>query len=220
VETLLGAGSEVNLQNQWGHTPVMEAVCYNNKNAATSLLVARCDVNLREYKAGFTALHIAVRKNYSIIIESLLQTGKVKYVYNYQGELAVYDAVINNKLDVLKLFLLYNYDMEKPIKLEYDGTGGKTAARLALERGHFIQLKLLAEVGHIISLKEEQNEKDNHALQRILLDIQEMRSLRRMARKVIRSQLGFGVSQKVDQLPLPSSLKEFVLLDDIHHAYN
>lgn len=217
VDTLLVAGSDVNMQNQWGHTPVMEAVSYNNKNAASSLLNVNCDVNLREYKSGSTALHVAVRKNYTVIVESLLSTGKVQYVYSYQGELAVYDAVINNKLEVMKLFLLYNYDLDRPIKLEYDGTGGKTVIRLALERGHFLLLRLLSDVGYVVSFTAEQYEKDNLSMQRFLTEAHELRSLRRITRKCIRSQLGFGIQKKVDRLPLPVSLKEYLLLRDIYN---
>lgn len=220
VDTLLYAGSDVNMQNQWGHTPVMEAVWYNNKDAASSLLMARCDVNLREYKAGYTALHVAVRKNYTIIIDKLLSTGRVEHAYNYQGELAIYDAVINHKKDIIKVFLHYNYDLDKPIKLEYDGTGGKTAVRVALERAHFPILRLLAEVGFIISIRNEPKgqgpcECDNVAMQKFLTEVQQLRSLKRMSRKAIRKCIGFGIMQKVPELPLPSSLKEYLLLMDL-----
>ena len=151
VQVLIQGGSDVNIQNQWGHTPLMEAVCYNNKDASARLLEAGCDVNLRDYKCGDSALHISVRKNYHVIIEQLLATQEVKYVYNYQGELACYDAVINQKMDTLRLFLRYNFDLDKPVKLEYDGTGGKTVIKIALERGHFDLLRLMARVGFVIS---------------------------------------------------------------------
>ena len=61
----------MNVQNQWGHTPLMEAVCYNNKDASQRILSAGCDVNLREYKSGDTALHVAVRKNYTTIVDQV-----------------------------------------------------------------------------------------------------------------------------------------------------
>ncbi|KAI0215034.1 hypothetical protein LSAT2_032936 [Lamellibrachia satsuma] len=115
VGALVDAGSDANMQNQWGHAPLMEAVCYNNKDAASRLLVAECDVNLREYKGGDTALHVSVRKNYTTITERLLQTDHVQQVYNYQGELALYDAVVNQKMDAIKLFLLYNYNLFPPL---------------------------------------------------------------------------------------------------------
>ena len=71
LQVLIEAGANVNVQNQWGHTPLMEAVRYNNKDAAVRLLEAGCDVNLRDYKSGDTALHVAVRKNYTIIVDQV-----------------------------------------------------------------------------------------------------------------------------------------------------
>jgi ankyrin repeat protein len=73
------------VQNVWGHTALLEAVCYGNKDAVCRLLDAGCDVTLREVKAGDTALHVAVRKNYSVIAEQLLAAGAgLQPVYNYQ----------------------------------------------------------------------------------------------------------------------------------------
>ena len=54
------------------------------QDAAAQLLDAGCDVNLREFKSGDTALHVAVRKNYTVITQQLLATGNINLVYNYQ----------------------------------------------------------------------------------------------------------------------------------------
>ncbi|KAH9515535.1 hypothetical protein Btru_011350 [Bulinus truncatus] len=56
-----------------GPEPLMEAVCYNNREVVQRLLAAGCDINKRECKSGDTALHIAVRKKYSRVVELLLQ---------------------------------------------------------------------------------------------------------------------------------------------------
>jgi len=76
-------------QNAWGHTALMEAVCYSNKEAAARLLDANCDFNLREVKAGESALHVSVRKNYTTITDQLLAAGAaLRPVYNYQVHVA------------------------------------------------------------------------------------------------------------------------------------
>ena len=232
------------MQNQWGHTPLMEAVSYNNKDATALLLATHCDVNQREYKGGETSLHISVKKNYHVITEQLLRTEEVNYVYNYHGELAIHDAVLNQKLEVIKIFVKYNYDFEKPIKLEYDGTGGKTVIRIALEKGHFETLRLLAQVGYVISYSppgptlprpsgpaalfadpiqpssnSAQNPNDPDLvtnIQKLLAEIQIVRSLKLMCRKRIRQELGFGVHTKVENLPIPKCLKDFLLLHDMY----
>ena len=227
VGALVDAGSDVNMQNQWGHAPLMEAVCYNNKDAASRLLVAECDVNLREYKGGDTALHVSVRKNYTTITERLLQTDHVQQVYNYQGELALYDAVVNQKMDAIKLFLLYNYDLCTPIKLEYDGTGGKTLIRVALERGHFELMRMLALVGYVIScqppstaarhLATTASVSNDHVttVQRFLSGVHGARTLKQMSRLSIRQQVGFGIHRKCATLPLPRTLRDYILLTNI-----
>jgi len=67
----------------------VEAVCYSNKEAAARLLEANCDFNLREVKAGESALHVSVRKNYTIITDQLLTAGAaLRPVYNYQVSVA------------------------------------------------------------------------------------------------------------------------------------
>ena len=67
----------------------MEAVCYSNKEAAARLLEANCDFNLREVKAGESALHVSVRKNYTTITDQLLAAGAaLRPVYNYQVDVS------------------------------------------------------------------------------------------------------------------------------------
>ena len=225
VTALVNAGSDVNVQNQWGHTPLMEAVCYNNKDAGSRLLLSACDVNLREYKGGDTALHVSVRKNYSVITERLLQTDSVQHVYNYQGELALYDAVANQKMDAIKLLLLYNYDLGTPIKLEYDGTGGKTLVRVALERGHFDLLRMLANIGYAIScqppstaarqLSATATNEHVTAVQRFLSGVHGARTLKHMCRLSIRQKIGFGIHRKCAALPLPRTLRDYILLANL-----
>ena len=224
VAALIDAGSDVNLQNQWGHTPLMEAVCYNNKDAAARLLQANCDVNLREFKTGDTALHVAVRKNYTVIVEQLLRTGKLRHMYNYAGESAPFDAVLNQKIDTIRLFLFYNYDLDVPGKLDYDGDDGRTLVQLAVERGHCELLKLFAEVGFVISAPGTNTEQRtppgadadaNPLPQKFLAEIPPVRSLKQLCRKVIRKQVSFGITQKVHRLGLPVTLIDYVLLKDI-----
>ena len=290
VSVLIEAGSDLNMQNQWGHTSLMEAVCYNNKNASARLLKTGCNVNLREYKSGDTAQHVAVRKNYNAIVEQLLATGKVENVYNYHGELAVYDAVLNQKLDTIRIFLYHNYDIDIPIKLDYDGTGGKTIVKVAMDKGNFELLRLLAKVGFLLSASSpvaqqssvsEYEAGNRHvsqppdacenfnqmivsrqffvarpptnspqpvgrgpcggdpigyalpanrlatqaavvvdvehaaALQKFFSDVNKVRSLKEMSRKVIRKHVGFGIHQKVQFLYIPKTLQEYVLLLDL-----
>ncbi|KAF5402933.1 Ankyrin repeat domain-containing protein 6 [Paragonimus heterotremus] len=116
---LIKAGARLNAQNQSGLTPMMEAVSYNQREAV-SLLVKQRDVDLykRDFTTGDTALHIAVKKNYIHMVEILLQAGNwyIEYNYNNLGESFVHDVVAYNRLELLRLFLAYNYDFDRPAK--------------------------------------------------------------------------------------------------------
>ena len=262
VALLIAAGSDVNAQNQWGNTPLMESVSYNNRDAVEKILKMTgpsCDLNTRDFRAGDTPLHIAVRKNYTVIADMLLASGRVSYAYNYQGELAIYDAVLNQKMDTLRLLLHHNYDFDRPAKLDYDGSGGKTVVKLALERGLIDVLHLLAQVGFAlcgspngperppaasswleylaavsaalpsgrrligtgsISLSApttpgDQPEACTYATQKVMLEMHALQSLKRYSRRVIRKAMGVDIHRKVQTLPLPRYLKNYVLLKDL-----
>lgn len=119
LSMLIKAGAKLNAQNQIGLTPMMEAVSYNQREAV-SLLVKQRDLDLykRDFCTGDTALHIAVKKNYIHMVEILLQAGNwyIEYNYNNLGESFVHDVVVYNRLELLRLFLAYNYDFDRPAK--------------------------------------------------------------------------------------------------------
>lgn len=251
---ILASAGDINMQNAWGHTSLMEAVCYSNKDAAARLLEAGCDLNLREVKAGESALHVSVRKNYTVITDQLLAAGAgLRPVYNYQGERAFYDAIVNQKLDTVRLFLRHNYDLDVPCKLDYDGTGGKLPVRVAVDRDLHDILHLFARVGYVFPPASQPSapifttsvassllspsvgsmpstvadgmgsSSSRHIIQLLGCshgiaaadEMQLVRSLKVQCRRQIRRLLGFGIERKTSTLPLPASLKNFVLLKDI-----
>ncbi|CAI2733292.1 unnamed protein product [Schistosoma spindalis] len=116
---LIKAESRLNAQNQIGLTPLMESVSYNQREAV-SLLIKHKDIDLykRDFCTGDTALHIAVKKNYIHIVEILLRAGNwyIEYNYNNLGESFVHDVIAYNRLELLRLFLAYNYDLDRPAK--------------------------------------------------------------------------------------------------------
>ncbi|CAH8867501.1 unnamed protein product [Trichobilharzia szidati] len=116
---LIKAESRLNAQNQIGLTPLMESVSYNQREAV-SLLIKQRDIDLykRDFCTGDTALHIAVKKNYIHIVEILLRAGNwyIEYNYNNLGESFVHDVIAYNRLELLRLFLAYNYDLDRPAK--------------------------------------------------------------------------------------------------------
>jgi len=127
----------------------------------------------------------------------------------------------------VKLFLRHNYDLDMPCKLDYDGSGGKLPVRVAVERDLAEIQRLLARVGYVFSVPGAASPAAGAAAASGpptatgTTDDDEpggagsVRSLRLQCRRQIRRLLGFGISAKADALPLPVSLKNFILLKDL-----
>ncbi|CAH1789185.1 unnamed protein product [Owenia fusiformis] len=165
VRVLIAAGSGLNIQNQYGRTPLMEAVYYYQKDAVAALIEAGCDINRQETKTGDTAMHIAIKKNYTEVVDQLLQCKDVRLIPNSTGETALYDAIVYNKFDCLKLLIKYNYDLEVPAKMLMHGAL-KRNIELAIERSLYSTTRLLAYI-YCETLVEHTNNMDG---KRILAD--------------------------------------------------
>ena len=152
------------------------------------------------------------------------------HVYNYQGELAIYLCVINPKVDTLKLFLQHNYRLNTAAKLDYDGTGGKTLVKVAIDKGHYELLKIFADLGFIINFPPQTTTLDSAekqpsgseaensaAVQKFVANNPPVRTLKQFCRRVIRNEIGFGIHEKLKDILLPVCLKDFILLRDILH---
>jgi ankyrin repeat protein len=211
---LLNAAADVNVQNHWGLTPLMEAVCYNQREAVSRLIARNCDLYRREIKTGDTALHIAVKKNYSVIADMLLSAaGWDRYVYNYNRESLLHDAVIYNRVDIIKLFIFKNFDLDIPGKILPNGTI-KTIVQLAIDKGNAEICRLLSDVT-CLSLVAEVERLHNRHIGPKKEPERSVKSLKQWCRKYIRKALGYKISDKVETLPIPSTLKDFVLLKEL-----
>jgi len=140
-----------------------------------------------------------------------------------QGERAFYDAIVNQKLDSVKLFLRHNYDLDMPCKLDYDGSGGKLPVRVAVDRDLGDIQRLFARVGYVFSVAVPSapatacppTPTGASAAAAGDDELGAVRSLRLQCRRQIRRLLGFGIARKTVTLPLPASVKDFILLKDL-----
>lgn len=222
-DILLSAGSLINVQNYWGRSPLMEAVCYNHKEVVQLLLSASCDVNRREFKTGDTALHIAIKRNYTRVVELLLAAGSRHDVYNHQGETAVHDAVAGNKMDITWLLIVYNIDLDVPVKYFPNGVY-KSVFKLAAERGHYKLCRLLATIGYVdysarmyfyAGYVQARPGEQDEALLWLRTALKRVVPLQQLCRKVIRRHAGHNLWEKVELLPVPRALKDYVLMKDV-----
>lgn len=223
LDILLSSGSHFDVQNYWGRTPLMEAVCYNHKDTVALLIQANCDLDRREFKTGDTALHIAIRRNYTSVVELLLAAGSRHNIFNHQGETAAFEAVMSNKSDIIRMLIIYNCDLDIPGKYYPDGTY-KSLFQLAAEKGHFVICRLLASYGYV-DFKARGHFYPNYIPSRVTDQdriVQWLRkrmhtatSLQQLCRKCIRKNIGHRILQKVETLPMPRALKDYVLVKGI-----
>jgi hypothetical protein len=111
-------------------------------------VISWCDLNRREFKTGDTALHIAIKRNYTDVVDLLLAAGSRHDIYNHQGETAAFDAVATNKIEVIRLMIVHNCDLEQPGKYFSNGIY-KSLFQIAAEKGHFEICRLLATFGYV-----------------------------------------------------------------------
>lgn len=226
IDILLASRSFIDVQNYWGRTPLMEAVCYNHKDAVARLLKAHCDIDRREFKTGDTALHIAIKRNYTEVVGLLLASGSRHDVYNHQGETAAFDAVISNKTEIIRLMVVHNCDPEQPGKYFSNGIY-KSLFQIAAEKGHFEICRILASFGYVdfsarvliytnyIPPRLVPEHED--VVQWLRKKMQTATSLQQICRKCIRKRMGHKIVHTVDCLPIPNALKDYVTIKDMHN---
>lgn len=223
VDILISAGSQIDVQNFWGRTPLMEAVCYNHKDVVRLLICENCDLNRKEFKTGDSALHIAIKRNYTEVVEYLLAAGSRHDVFNHQGETAAYDAVLGNKRDIIRLMVTYNCDLDYPGKYYTEGVS-KSLFQLAAERVHLEICCLLATFGYIdysarahfyANYIPTRMIDQEHRAKWLRHKMQTATSLQQLCRKCIRKRIGYKIIQKVEGLPMPRSLKDYLLVKEM-----
>ncbi|GFO42068.1 ankyrin repeat domain-containing protein 6-like [Plakobranchus ocellatus] len=205
VDALLSSGSLIDVQNLWGRSPLMEAVCYNNRNVVQRLLAAGCDLSRRESKSGQTALHIAFTKKYVRVVEELLR------------------YILTSPTLTMHLLAFYDWDTHKYLMFLKEHTGiENTLFQLAAESQNYDTCLLLASVGYtdysaLYSLREQLNNPDISDTKRqyllaLLETMKFVTPLKHSCRNVIRRQIGFELAQRISSLPIPLGLKEYLAL--------
>ena len=213
IHIIMSSGGDINSQNSTGRTPLLEALSCNNHEVAQQLLDLRCDVNLHEFTTKDTALHVAVGKGNISLTSLLLRQNQILNKYNFKNELPVYRAIIRNNADIIKTFLSMNFDLESHVKV----VGGlkKNVADVAYESGQFELLQLFQELGFRVSSTSLPHRNIGLAPTYQKGLVVNVPTLRRLCRKNLRKFLGCGIADKTDALPLPSLLKDYLLLRDL-----
>lgn len=148
MKVLLDYGADVNTQDEWKWTPLMNAV-FKAKSAALSkiLLNAGADANTQN-KFGSTALHLTVdsedeaKHDLYHIAKVLLDSGANQEVVNNDGETPLMIAGKFNKPEVAKLLIEHGAYLNRKNTLT-----GKSALDYALENFNAPVISLLRSAG-------------------------------------------------------------------------
>ncbi len=144
---LLGAGVDLNKQNQRGDTALILAINNRDKNIAKLLIDKGADLNIKG-NYGSTALIEAAYNKDKDIAKLLINSGKADLnIKNNHGDTALMAAIYNDAKDIAKLLIDKGADLN--IKDYYGGTalmraidtGDKDTAKLLIDKGSDLNIK-------------------------------------------------------------------------------
>ena len=242
VSWLLDIGCSVNCQNNLFQTPLM--LCTQNRSHPAKVfhmlryLVNRgSQVNVQDCQ-GNTALLLALG-NPSIIkkphIELLLMAGANPNIPNKQGLTPIWQAVYDglhypDRIKIIQLLLYQNCYTDMSCRGKLLFTSGVDSVycyenflsplEVALDSGYQHAAKMLVHAGCQVrsalrgDMKCSEVPAELTWFQNIL---ENPPSLKHKSRLVIRRILGETINDKVRHLPLPETLKDYVLLRDLVH---
>ncbi|KAL8584345.1 hypothetical protein ACOMHN_031965 [Nucella lapillus] len=222
VSLLLNAGAEVNVVDNDGCTPLFLAAAEGFDVVVKTLAATgRCDVNLAQNTTRRTPLHLLAYKGHGACIPDLVNAGADINVYDAQQRSALWYAVSNSRVDVVKLLLRANSQADTfrcPGSLPPEAC----PVRLAFSKGLVKVLKLFIltgyDSGHLREcLAQPQAEQlfSQADLHHWLHRARDVMSLRSTCRKWIRHHLGYHFYHDLQQLPIPPALRDYLFLKEL-----
>ncbi|KGO88644.1 hypothetical protein Q765_01715 [Flavobacterium rivuli WB 3.3-2 = DSM 21788] len=115
----------INQHDEYGNTPLLLAVNYNNNEAVLALLSAGADTEWKDNR-GYTALMVACFKGYTKVAKLLIEHGAVVHSVNNNNETALTFATLLGQQELVRLLLIYGAD---PLKKDHTGKNALDHAR-------------------------------------------------------------------------------------------
>ncbi len=110
VTDLLRFGADVNIIDEYGFTPLIEATIMNNTKIAKLLIDQGADANLQDMM-GSTALHWAVENNNINLSQLLLEHQANPNAYNLAGQPVLVMPMLREQHDLKALLLKYGANL-------------------------------------------------------------------------------------------------------------
>lgn len=226
VSLLLAAGADLNVRDTHGCTPLMMAASEGLSHVVRVLASSgRCDVNVALPDSGRTPLHVLASKGHAECLPELMEAGADPNAYDREERTALWYAVSNARLDVVKLLLRANSHADSflcPPHLPPPAC----PTRLALEKGQVSVLQLFILTGYdrhhlqlCLALPQAAQLFQQAQLHHWLHHARDVMTLRATCRKWIRHHLGTRLYHHLHHLPVPPAIRDYLFLaelDDKH----
>ncbi|KAK3093310.1 hypothetical protein FSP39_013937 [Pinctada imbricata] len=225
-QELLINGFDVNAQNRDGITPLISAVNGKQVKATKYLLDHGSNCNHKGLH-GMTALNEAVFYNCPQLVALLLEYGANPDIEDDAGTLPLWFAVDGFSIQSVKLLLLANCRFNLQSTLSSHCGPCNPIEHAIHKKKEFVLDWLVTKYCHeavnILRQHLPKIQKMTNLEASLVEHVQELaqgpRSLMEHCRKSVRERLGRGieVSEKIDQLKLPKSIRSYLLFSEMEN---
>lgn len=221
VSTLISAGAILDIQDSDDNTPLMLAAAEGFSNVIRALASAGADVNIVNSPKGTVALHTLCYKGHAECLDELILAGADVNITDKSNRTPLWCAVKHNRIDVARLLLKATTNVNN-CQCNQAWSSTSCPVVLAIKSGHLQIIKLFILAGfdqlHLrsfmdsIDLREKLPGPDRDFWLQCVSDHIMMKGL---CRKWIRHYLGKNLHLRVQRLPLPNAIKDYLLLKEL-----
>jgi ankyrin repeat protein len=225
VRILVAAMPHLETKNMWHITAVFYALMYGYSDAAKVVLEAGGDAHALD-RHDKSLLHYATMKNLSECVKTILNRGVSPDCICMEQKTPLGHCVQNNFLESAVLLVQANCNLNLPCRLSIHRTlANYHPLEIAVRLGHGSMTRLLVQAGsnmeplRTLWIAGEVSEKllqDDSFLVWMDNTLKTPRSLAGLCRLAITQCLGHKIKSKVQLLPLPPTVKDFLLFNDVN----
>ena len=159
AQLLLDAGAEVNTQNSYGDTPLMEAARYADIDTVEKIILKEADVNMQN-NVGNTALIEAAVHNRFNIVNLLMRHEADINAQNKAGNTALIEAAQHGQSQMAKLLI------KKGADFTIQNNAGETAASLASKNNFIDTARQIGEASQVKIAEQQRKVRGENVYQR------------------------------------------------------
>lgn len=218
VQILLLNGADPNAQVWGGFTPLLWAAMFSpNVNVLTVLIEAGSNVNCFSNKRRQTPLHAAAIRGDNLMTSMLLESGANVDAQDYMYKTPLLHAVLKNIPSCVKILLHHNCNVN--MSGWFNGTSVSPLIQSLIQNQLEITKMLILAGAKFNKEAIYQTYTINqyyHTAESFHFDVRPI-FLQQQCRICIRSLLKPKFLEKLNQMPLPTVLKEFLSLEELKY---